>query len=102
MNGIYDIRPQAKQFALLSGSPMVSCVPENNRVWWLLDFYQSDKSRMMAAKKKKRISPEAIFVTWEFTLEDIIKQGTMIFPQASDKILLSDKLDILSQLFKRK
>ena len=96
--GVYDIRPQTKQFALLRGTPMVSLVPENNRVWWSLDFYQSDKSRMMAAKKTKRVSPDTIFITWEFTLEDIIKQGAMIFPQASGKVLLSDKADILRQL----
>ena len=98
MSFIYDLRPQEKVYALLEGSEMASLVPENNRVWWTLNFYSSEKSRLVAAKKRKRHSPSAIFMTWEFTLEDIIKQGKWILVQQSEKILLSDKLDIFRQL----
>ncbi len=95
---IYDLKPQEKIYALLEGSEMQSMVPENNRVWWTLYFYSSEKSRLVAAKKKKRLSPSAIFMTWEFTLEDIIRQGKWLLTLQSDKILLSDKLDILRQI----
>jgi len=95
---IYDLKPQENVYALLEGSEMASIVPENNRVWWTLSFYSSEKSRLVAAKKRKRHSPSAIFMTWGFSLEDIIKQGKWILVQQSDKVLLSDKLDILRQL----
>lgn len=98
MPGIYDLKPNEKVFALLVGAKMFSLVLENNRVWWHLDFYTSEKSRMTMAKKQKRHQPDAIFMTWEFTLEDVIKQGKWLFVQQSDKVLLSDKLDILRQL----
>lgn len=100
MSFIYDLRPQEKVYALLEGSEMRSIVPENNRVWWTLNFYRSEKSRLVAAKKRKGHSPSAIFITWEFILEDIVKQGEWLFVQQSDKILLSDKLDILRQIMK--
>ena len=100
MSFIYDLRSQEKVYALLEGSEMQSIVPENNRVWWTLNFYSSEKSRLVAAKKRKRHSPSAIFITWEFTLEDIVKQGKWLFVQQPDKILLSDKLDILRQIMK--
>ena len=95
---IYDLRPQEKVYALLEGSEMTSPIPENNRVWWTLYFYTSEKSRTTAAKKKKRLSPSAIFVKWEFTLEDIVRQGEWLFVQQSDKVLLSDKEEILRQI----
>lgn len=95
---VYDLRPRKKVYALLEGEEMQSLVPENNRVWWTLYFYSSEKNRLVAAKKKKRHSPSAIFITWEFTLEDIIEQGKWLLVQQSDKILLSDKLDILRQI----
>lgn len=97
MQGIYDLKPKEKVFALLVGAKMYSLVPENNRVWWHLDFFTSEKSRMTSAKKQKRRHPDAIFMAWEFALEDIIAQGKWLFVQQSDKILLSDKEDILRQ-----
>ena len=99
---IYDLRPQEKVYALLEGEEMQSIIPENNRVWWTLYFYSSEKSRLIAAKKKKRLSPGANFIAWEFSLEDIIEQGKWLLVQQSDKVLLSDKLDILRQITKRK
>ena len=102
MSGIYDLKPKEKVFALLVGAKMWSLVPENNRVWWHLDFYRSEKSRMTNAKKQKRHHPDAIFIAWEFTLEDIIKQGELLLVLASDKILSSDKDDILKQLAQQK
>lgn len=101
MSFIYDLRPQEKVYALLEGAVMRSIVPENNRVWWTLYFYSSEKSRLIVAKKKKRLSPSANFIIWEFTLEDIIKQGQWLFVQQSDKILLSDKLDIFNQMLNK-
>ena len=98
MLSLCDLRPQQKVYALLEGSEMQSIIPENNRVWWTLHFYSSEKSRLVAAKKRKRHSPSAIFMTWEFTLEDIVKQGKWLLVQQSDKVLLSDKLDIFRQL----
>lgn len=98
MSFVYDLRPQEKVYVLLEGARMQSIVPENNRVWWSLNSYSSEKSRLVAAKKMKRHSPSAIFITWEFTLEDIIRQGNWLFVQQSDKILPSDKSDILRQL----
>jgi len=100
MPSLYDLKPQEKVFALLEGSEMQSLVPERNRVWWTLHFYSSEKSRLVAAKKRKRLSPNAMFMTWEFTLEDIIKQGKWLLVEQSNKILLSDKLNILRQLTK--
>ena len=98
MGSVYDLRPQKKVYALLEGAEMQSIVPENNRVWWALYFYSSEKDRATAAKKKKRLSPRAIFVAWEFTLEDIIKQGKWLLVQQSEKVLLTDKLDIFRQI----
>lgn len=101
MSSIFDLRPHEKVHALLEGAEMRSFVPENNRVWWSLTFYASDKSRKTAAKKRRRLSHDAIFVEWDFTLEDIIKQGELLIIQASDKVLLKDKLDIFHQLNRR-
>lgn len=95
---VYDLKPKKKVYALLMGRRFYSLVPENNEVLWYLGFYTSEKSRLIAAKKKKRLSPDAIFVTWEFTLEDIISQGKWLLVQPSEKVLLKDKLDILRQM----
>ncbi len=98
MPSIYDLRPREKVYALLEGSEMQSMVPENNRVWWTLHFNTSEKNRYTAAKKKKRLSPSAIFITWEFTLENIIENGKWLLVQQSDRVLFSDKMDIFRQL----
>jgi len=102
MPGIYDLKPNEKVFALLVGAKMYSLVLENNRVWWNLDFYTSEKSRATAAKKQKRHHPDAIYIAWEFTLEDIIKQGELLLVLASEKVLASDKAEILRQLAQQK
>lgn len=96
--GIYDLQPNKKIYVLLIGEYMHSIVPENNRVWWSLHFYDSEKSRNIAAKKhKRRASQEVNYIAWEFTLEDIIKQGTWLLVNPSEKVLLTDKEDILRQ-----
>lgn len=55
----------------------------------------------MAERKMKRGGQDIIFIEWEVTVPDIIKHGKMVFPMASEKILKSDKLDILRQLKRR-
>lgn len=99
MGFIYDLQPNKKVFALLIGEYMSSLVPENNRVWWSLHFYESEKIRAIAAKKRKRTAnSEVNYVTWEFTLEDIIKQGHWLLVRPSENILLKDKLNIFKQV----
>ena len=100
MWAIFDMKPHEKQYALLEGEDMKSYVPENNRVYWNLSFHKSEKTLRTTVKKRKRMYPYNIFIMWTFTLEDVIKNGTLLFERPSEKILLSDKLDIMKQLFK--
>ena len=100
MWAIFDMKPHEKQYALLEGKDMKSYVPENNRVYWNLSFHKSEKTLRATVKKRKRMYPYNIFIMWTFTLEDVIKNGTLLFERPSEKILLSDKLDIMKQLFK--
>lgn len=65
---------------------------------WALNVYSTLRGRQMAEKKMKRSGQDIIFVEWEVTIDQIIKQGRMVFPIASDKILKADKIDILRQL----
>ena len=65
---------------------------------WSLNIYSSVKSRQVAAKKMKRGDLDIIFIEWDITMEQIVEQGKMAFPIASDKVLLTDKIDILRQL----
>lgn len=56
----------------------------------------------MAEKKMKRGVQDIIFIEWETTIEQIIEQGRMAFPVASEQVLQSDKVDILRQLIQRR
>lgn len=67
---------------------------------WHLNVYSSVKSRQVAMKKLKRGTTDIIFIEWDVTMEQILKEGRLTFPIASDKILRTDKLDILKQLIK--
>lgn len=68
---------------------------------WELNVYSTIRGRQMAEKKMKRGGQDIIFVEWETTVEQIIKQGKMVFPMASEKVLQSDKVDIMRQLMRR-
>jgi hypothetical protein len=67
---------------------------------WHLNVYSSAKSRQIAMKKLKRGNIDIIYVEWDVTMKQILKEGRLVFPIASDKILRTDKLDILRQLIK--
>ena len=97
---LLDLQPKQPVFALLVGDEMRSIMPENNRVFWHLYFYWTEKTRMTAAKKKKRQRPDSMYLSWEFTLEDIIKNGKWLLVREPESILKVDKLDIWRQLFK--
>jgi hypothetical protein len=101
MGFVYSLEPKRMVYALLVGEFRHSLVPENNHVFWSLHFYDSEKTRATAAKKRKRTSDSEInFITWEFTLEDIIRQGKWILVRASEKVLFADKMDIFKQIKK--
>ncbi len=103
MRDLYDIRPSQVIYGLLIGEYFCSLVPENNRVVWYVKYFLSDKVRETQAKKHKRTAnTEVTYIGFEFTLEDIIKRGKWLLVQPSNKILKSDKLDILEQLIKKK
>ena len=69
---------------------------------WHLNIYSSAKSRQIAEKKMKRGSLDVIFIEWDVTMERILKEGKMVFPIASDKVLLKDKIDICRQLIRKR
>jgi len=69
----------------------------SERIWYL-NVYSSAKTRQIAANKLKRVKGDAIFVELNITMEQIVQQGKMIFPIASEKVRQVDKLDIFKQL----
>ena len=73
---------------------------ESERIW-LLNFYSSAKTRRIVAKKMKRESSDVIFVEWDITGEEIMKQGQMFFPVASEKVSLYSKIEVFGELNRR-
>jgi len=67
---------------------------------WSLNIYSSDKTRRIAMRKMKRENSDVICVEWDMTMEQIVKDGRLVFPMASEKVLASDKLDIFEQLWR--
>ncbi len=67
----------------------------------MLNIYSSAKSRNTAAKKLKRRSSDVIFIAWEITMEQIVKQGKYMTILQADKVLHLDKLDIIQQIKKK-
>jgi len=67
---------------------------------WELNVYSTARGRQMAAKKMKRQGSDIMFIEWDVTMEQILKEGKMIFPIASSKVLQTDKIDILRQLIR--
>lgn len=65
---------------------------------WSLNIYTSPKSRSIAAKKMRREYSDIIFIEWDVTMEQIVKQGKFVNILQPENILLSDKEDILKQL----
>ncbi len=99
MNPIaYRMKPEEPLRFLLIGE-MVSYRDgkEPERVW-NLNIYSSAKSRKTAEKKMKRHSSDSIFIEWDMTMGKIVQQGKLVFPIASDKVLITDKMDIWKQL----
>jgi len=74
---------------------------EPERIWHL-NIYSTEKSRQVAAKKLKRGKADIIFIEWDITMEQIVRQGKVVFPIASNKVLQSDKVDIARQLLRKR
>ena len=95
MNPIaYGIKPTEPLWFLLFGEIVYYRDDKESERLWHLNIYSSAKSRLTAAKKMKRHISDIIFIEWEITMEEIIKQGKYVNVLQSEKILLSDKLDI--------
>jgi hypothetical protein len=99
----YALEPNETIYFLLVGTARqyIGNVKPPDRLW-SLNVYSSAKSRTTNAKKLKRLDTDTIFVEWEITMEQIVKQGKMVFPLASEKVLRSDKVDILRQLIRHR
>ena len=95
---VYGLRPKETIPFLLVGNMVYYRDGRSPERLWHLNVYSSTKSRQIAAKKLKRGSTDTIFIEWDTTMEQILSQGKMIFPMASEKVLRGDKLDIWKQL----
>ena len=98
---MYRLKPKEPICFLLIGKVMYYSGLRTSERIWLLNVYSSAKTRRTAAKKMKRESSDIIFIEWDITMEEIVKQGKMIFPISSIKVLPRDKIDILRQLIRR-
>jgi len=99
MNPIaYKLTPREPLSFLLVGEMAYYRDAKQPERIWHLNVYLSAKSRQIAAKKMKRGRLDTIFIEWDITMEEILKQGKVAFPIASDKVLRTDKLDIWKQL----
>jgi len=99
MNPIaYRINPQEILRFLLIGQVVYYRGSRRSERIWMLNIYSSVKTRQIAAKKLKRESSDIIFIEWDVSMEQIIKQGTMAFPIASGKVSRYSKIDIFRQL----
>jgi len=65
---------------------------------WTLNVYSTDRSRRIAEKKMKRGVADVIFIEWDVTMAQIVREGRLAFPVASEKVPKSDKNDIIDQL----
>jgi hypothetical protein len=103
----YRITSEETLYFLLVGegqhfNPVAKCELEQSpRLWWL-NIYSSAKTREIAMRKRKKASSDIIFIEWNVTMEQIIKEGKLGFPIVPDKVLASDKLDIFEQLWRIK
>ncbi len=99
MNPIaYILKPkESLRFLLIGEMVYYRDGKEPERVWHL-NIYASVKSRYIASRKLKRQRADIIFIEWNITMEQIVKQGKLIFPMAPEKILQSDKIDIWQQM----
>lgn len=77
-----------------------NCKPSERQ--WHLHVYSTPKSRQIAMKKMKRGNADIIYVKWDVTMGQILKEGRLEFPMASEKVPRSDKLDIFDQLYRSK
>ena len=103
MNPIaYHIKPREPLYFLLIGEMVWYRDGKEPERVWNLNIYSSVKTRLTAAKKMKRHSSDIIFIKWEITMNEIVKRGKYLTVLQADKVLLSDKLDILKQITKGK
>jgi len=98
----YMIEPDEPLYFLLFGELVHYRDEKESERIWNLNIYVTPKSRQIAAKKMKRGNSDIIFIEWDVTMEQIVKQGEMIFPMASEKVPCSDKADIWDQLYRAK
>jgi tRNA A37 threonylcarbamoyladenosine biosynthesis protein TsaE len=98
---VYGVKPRELIPFLLTGEMVGFLDGKPTQRIWHLNVYSSAKSRRIAAKKLKRGTADIIFIEWDITLEQLIQQGKMIFPVASEKVLQTDKLNVFQQLSRR-
>jgi len=99
MNPIaYRVMPKEPLWFLIVGEMQYYMDAKHPQRVWELNIYSTAKSRTTAAKKMKRHLSDAIFIEWDTTIEQLLKEGKMVFPIASEKILQTDKIDIWRQL----
>ena len=96
------LKPTETLHFLLVGAVVYYKSGKDSERVWNLNIYSSEKSRKIAERRMKRQSSDIIFIEWDITIEQIVKQGkyTSILPP--EKVLLSDKLDIFQQVIRNK
>jgi hypothetical protein len=99
---LYRLIPNEPIYFLLIGKVVYYIGSRTSERIWLLNVYSTVKTRRIAAKKMKRESSDIIFIEWEITMKQIVEQGKLFSPIASEKVSRTAKLDIFRQLINNK